>query len=87
MMGKEFTNEEQAAIMSGRALGFRDGLTKEKYDIALNMAQWKDEQYLENVEDDAKSYVDGVAKANPDLSEWVLNFMETAYIAGRNKIK
>lgn len=50
-------------------------------------AQWKDEQYLDNVEGDAKSYVDGVAKANPDLSEWVLNFIETAYIAGRNRIK
>ena len=56
-------------------------------EILVKTAQWKDEQYLENVEDDAKSYVDGVAKANPDLSEWVLNFMETAYIAGRNKIK
>lgn len=39
------TNEEQAAILSGRALGFSDGITKEKYDIAMKMAQWKDQEF------------------------------------------
>lgn len=45
------TNEEQAAILSGRALGLRDGSTKEKFDIAIKMAQWKDEQMLSIIED------------------------------------
>lgn len=40
------TNEKQAAILSGRALGFSDGITKEKYDIAMKMAQWKDKQFV-----------------------------------------
>lgn len=39
------TNEEQAAILSGRVLGLRDGATKEKFDIAMKMARWKDEQF------------------------------------------
>lgn len=38
-------NEEQSAILSGRAFGLRDGATKEKFDIAMKMAQWKDEQF------------------------------------------
>ena len=45
------TNEEQAAILSGTALGLKDGATKEKFDIAIKMAQWKDEQMLSIIED------------------------------------
>ena len=84
------TNEELAKQVL-QQLKFGEAITPlandRIYDASLVTAMRKDEQYLENVEDDAKSYVNGVAKANPDLSEWVLNFMETAYIAGRNKIK
>lgn len=53
---------------------------------ALEMAEWKDEQYLETAQEDAEDYVKGVAKANPDLSVSILNLLETAYIAGRNRI-
>ena len=68
------------------ALEWRQSMMDAAFYGVMQMAEWKDEQYLENVEHDAKSYADGVAKANPDLSEWVLNLLETAYVAGRNKI-
>lgn len=57
------------------------------FKAAMKMAQWKDEQFIETAQEDAENYVKGVAKANPDLSVCVLNLLETAYIAGRNKIK
>lgn len=50
------------------------------------VSQWKTERYIETAEDDARYYREGVAKANPDLSESILNLLETAYIAGRNML-
>lgn len=43
------TNEEQAAILSGRAWWIKEGITNQIYEIALDMAQWKDEQFKEYV--------------------------------------
>ena len=45
------TNEEQAAILSGMAWGFKDGIAKGKYDIAIKMAQWKDMKFDEYLHD------------------------------------
>lgn len=61
-MRKEFTNEEQAAILSGMALGLRDGATKEKFDIAMKMGEWKDKEIrviIDKEIDRANSYFDG----------------------------
>lgn len=48
------------------------------------VSQWKNEQYIETTKDAARFYREVVAKTNPDLSESILNMLETAYIAGRN---
>lgn len=80
------SDEEKALEISRGQASETDYVTTAAYNGAIEMSQWKNEQYIETAEDDARYYREGVAKANPDLSESVLNLLETAYIAGRNML-
>lgn len=97
-MNKIMTNEEKntldkAIIDFQREMFEKGGFYQSEmaqYLMQLSFergVQWKNEQFIETAQEDAENYVKGVAKANPDLNEWVLNLLETTYIAGRNRIK
>lgn len=83
---KAISDEEKALEISRGQASETDYVTTAAYNGAMEMSYWKNEQYIETAGEHAKFYREGVAKANPDLSEPILNLVETAYIAGRNML-